>query len=185
MKTIDMRFDTKVIRNLIGETFIEYKHDAFDFTNSVTQIVGLNIGEKVYSLMNVQEYVDYFGNNDDIAVYRIEEIAEEDLVSVFKNTKMVTTPVNGIIEKILLVNENQRIFEGGVEQYSVWLTRGIIIFVNGREISFEKDNVPFSEEIIIQQGYDLYDRFYDEKEFLISWGETITPKCHRKIEEIL
>ena len=44
--------------------------------------------------------------------------------------------------------------------------RAIIFFVDGREISFEKDNVPFSEEIIIQRGYDLIEKLSDEKEFL-------------------
>lgn len=184
MKTIDMRFNSELIRNLIGKAFVEYKCDAFDFTNSVTQIVGFNIGGKVYSLTNVQEYVDYYGNEDDVAVCKFSETSIDRVKSAFKNTEMVTTPVNGIIEKVLLVNENQQIFKGGVEQYNVWLTRGIIFFVNGREISFEKDNIPFSEEIIIQRGYNLIEKFSDEKEFLTSWGEEITPQCHRKLEEI-
>lgn len=184
MKTIDMRFDPELIRNLIGKTFIEYRCDAFDFTNSVTQIVGLSIGGKVYALTNVQEYVDYYGNDDDVAVYRLQETGSDGVKSAFKDTEMVTTPVNGIIEKVLLVNENQQIFKGGIEQYNVWLTRGIIFFANGREISFEKDNIPFSEEIIIQRGYNLIDKFSDEKEFLTSWGEEVTPQCHRQIEEV-
>ena len=184
MKAIDMRFDSELIRNLIGKTFIEYRCDAFDFTNSVTQIVGLSIGGNVYALTNVQEYVDYYGNDDDVAVYRLQETGSDGVKSAFKDTELVTTPVNGIIEKVLLVNENQQIFKGGIEQYNVWLTRGIIFFVNGREISFEKDNIPFSEEVIIQRGYNLIDKFSDEKEFLTSWGEEVTPQCHRRIEEI-
>ena len=61
MKSIDMRFDLKMIQNWIGKLFNKYKCDAFDFTNSVTQIVGLYIGDKVYSLTNIQEPVDYYG----------------------------------------------------------------------------------------------------------------------------
>lgn len=184
MKRIDMRFNSELIRGLIGKDFIEYKCDAFDFTNSVTQIVGFNIGEKIYSLTNVQEYVDYYGNDDDVAICRFREADSDGVKSAFKDTVMVTTPVNGTIEKILLINENQQIFKDGVEQYNVWLTRGIIFFVNGREISFEKDNVHFSEEIIIQRGYNLIDKFSDEKEFLTSWGEDVIPQCHRHLEEI-
>ena len=184
MKTIDMRFDPVLIRDLVGKTFIEYKCDAFDFTNSVTQIVGFNIGGKYYSLTNEQEYVDYYGNDDDVSVCRFRETVSDGVKSAFKDTDMITTPVNGKIEKILLVNENQQIFKDGVEKYNVWLTRGIIFFVNGREISFEKDSVPFSEEIIIRRGYNLVDHFSDEKEFLTSWEENIKPQCHRQLEEI-
>ena len=54
-----------------------------------------------------------------------------------------------------------------------------IFFVDGREISFEKDNVPFSEEIIIQRGYDLIEKLSDEKEFLTSWSESFVPECTR------
>lgn len=34
-----------------------YKCDAFNFTNSVTQIVGLYIGDEIYLLTNIQEAV--------------------------------------------------------------------------------------------------------------------------------
>ncbi|MBQ6538029.1 MAG: hypothetical protein IJL75_03900, partial [Eubacterium sp.] len=72
----------------------------------------------------------------------------------------------------------------GICQYDVWITRGIIFHVGGREISFEKDNVPFSEEIIIQRGYELIDKFSDEKDFLESWDNDIKPECTRQIIEI-
>ena len=42
-----------------------YKCDAFNFTNSVTQIVGLYIGDEIYLLTNIQEAVDYFGFIED------------------------------------------------------------------------------------------------------------------------
>lgn len=53
MKTIDMRFDQSIIRSWIGKKFNKYKCDAFDFTNSVTQIVGLYIGDEVFALTNI------------------------------------------------------------------------------------------------------------------------------------
>lgn len=183
MKTIDMRFDSKKIKGLVNETFNKYMCDAFDFTNSVTQIVGIYIGDDVYSLTNIQETVDYFGNTDDIAIYKFTETANGNITSAFKNSEMITTPVHGKIEKIHLINENQQIFRNEKQLYNVWLTRGIIFFVNGREISFEKDNIPFSEEIIIQRGYNLIDKFSDKDEFLTSWNDGIIPKCSREIIE--
>lgn len=181
MNTIDMRFNSELIRSLVGKDFHYYKCDAFDFTNSVTQIVGLYIGEKAYALTNVQENVDYFGENDDMAVCRFTETEDKNIKSAFNDTEMIITPINGIIEKVLLVNENQQLFKNGEELYNVWLTRGIIFVVGGREISFEKDSVPFSEELIIQRGYDLIEKFSDEKEFLESWEGGIEPRCMREV----
>ena len=185
MNTIDMRFDVKTIRDFIGKEFSKYKCDAFDFTNSVTQIVGIYIGEQVFSLTNIQENVNYFGDVDDVAIYRFTETADDSVKSAFRDTEMITTPVGGTIDKILLVNENQKISKNDEELYNVWLTRAIIFFVDGREISFEKDNVPFSEEIIIQRGYDLIEKLSDEKEFLTSWSEGFVPTCARDIIEIV
>ena len=184
MITIDMRFNVNVIKGLIGEKFIKYKCDAFDFTNSVTQIVGIYIGESVFSLTNIQENVDYFGDDDDVAICRFTETVDDSVKSAFKDTEMITTPVRGTIDKIILINENQKLFRNGEELYNVWLTRAIIFCVDGREISFEKDNVPFSEEIIIQRGYDLIEKLSDEKEFLTSWSEGLVPECTRDIIEI-
>lgn len=184
MNTIDMRFNVNVIKRLIGKMFIKYKCDPFDFTNSVTQIVGIYIGEWVFLLTNIQENVDYFGVVDDVAICRFTETVDDSVKSAFKNTEMITTPVSGTIDKIFLINENQKLFRNGEELYNVWLTRAIIFFVDGREISFEKDNVPFSEEIIIQRGYDLIEKLSDEKEFLKSWSEGLVPECTRDIIEI-
>lgn len=185
MNAIDMRFDVNVMRNLVGKKMVKYKCDTFDFTNSVTQIVGIYIGERVYSLTNIQESIDYFGNIEDVAICRFVETTDEHIKSAFKDTEMITTPVEDIIDKILLVNENQKIYNSNEELYNVWLTRGIIFYVKGREIMFEKDNVPFSEEIIIQRGYNLTEKLSDEKEFLVSWSEGIVPKCTREFVEIV
>lgn len=184
MNKIDMRFDVNIIKELIGKEFTKYKCDAFDFTNSVTQIIGIYIGEKVFSLTNIQENVDYFGNLDDVAICRFTETVDDSVKSAFKDTEMRTTPVGGTIDKILLINENQKLFKNDEELYNVWLTRAIIFFVDRREISFEKDNVPFSEEIVIHRGYDLIEKLSDEKEFLTAWREGLVPECTRDIIEI-
>ena len=78
---------------------------------------------------------------------------------------MISTPVKETIVGIKLVNENQKLSITDREMYSVWLTRAIIISTGDREISFEKDIVPFSEEIIIQRGYNLIDKCSNENAF--------------------
>lgn len=62
----------------------------------------------------------------------------------------------------------------------MWLTRCIIFHFLDHEISFEKDNIPFSEEIIIRKGYELKKQLSDEKDFLEGWDCEITPKCSRE-----
>lgn len=179
-----MRFDMSVMKNLIGKRFQCYKCDAFDFTNSVTQIVGLYIDDKIYTITNMQETVDYYGNEEDISVCRFTQADDEAVRSAFLDTEMIQTPIEGIISKIAVVDENQKVFTGD-EDYDVWLTRGILFEVDGREISFEKDIVPFSEEIIIRRGYRLLDKFSDEKEFLEGWDKCVKAACRREIKEVL
>ena len=74
---------------------------------------------------------------------------------------------------------NQRISVNGECTYDVWLTRAIIFVVDGREVLFEKDVVPFSEEIIILKGYELEGQLSDAGAFLEGWDEGIVPECYR------
>lgn len=85
MITIDMRFDSALIQSWIGKKFNKYKCDAFDFTNSVTQIVGMYIGDEVYALTNVQEAVDYFVTTDDMAVATVAASEDTMIKSAFKS----------------------------------------------------------------------------------------------------
>lgn len=181
MSKLDIRFNAGMVKSWIGKKFEQYKCDAFDFTNSVTQIVGLYIDGRTYALTNIQEPVDYYGSKEDIAIFRIAEAGNNNIKSAFCNIKQIVTPVNGAIEKVKLVNEEQKVKRSEGAEYTVWITRGIIFYVDGREISFEKDNVPFSEEIVIRRGYNLINDFSDEKEFLQDWDEGIVPECHREV----
>ena len=183
MKTIDMRFDPELIRSWIGKKFIKYKCDPFEYTNSVTQYVGLYIGDKVYELSNVQESVDYFGTTDDMAVSRVSVSDDTMIKSAFDGVEMISTPIGEIISSVTLVNEQQMISINDTPEYEVWLTRVIIFSVGDREISFEKDTVPFSEEITIQRGYNLIDKISDNDDFLEQWDENYTPTYKRETIE--
>lgn len=179
MKNIDMRLDENLIKNMIGNKFVKYKCDDVDFTNSVTQIVGLYIGDKVYKLSNIQNTVSYFGEDQDIAVYKIEDSDDSLIVSAFKDTKQINTPIDSIITEIKLINETQTV-KTDDDLYNVLLTRAIIFYAGGREISFEKDNVPFSEEIIIRRGYELINELSNKDDFLEGWDDEFEATCYRE-----
>lgn len=184
MKTIDMRFDQNVVRKMIGQRFQKYRCDPFVFTKSVTQIVGFYIGDEVFKLTNIQETVDYYGITDDIAVFRIEPSEDTEIQSAFVEVKQIDTPVNGIIDRIILVNERQQVFQNNEQTYDVWLTRGIIFEVDGREISFEKQNIPFSEEIDILRGYELIEKYSNVKDFSEGWDPGVRAVATREIVTI-
>lgn len=177
MKTIDMRFNLDVIKDLLGKCFKKYKSDAFDFTNSVTRTLGVYIDDLVYEFRNEQESVDYFGVTDDYAVFKMIKTTDNDIRSFFLDTEQINTPINEQISKIIVVNENQK-------TYNVWLTRAFIFHLKDREVCFEKDTVPFSEEIIIRRGYSLLNEIDGTEHFLDDWDDDITPKCSREIIEL-
>lgn len=51
------------------------------FTNSVYQIVGLYIDNKVFSLENTLQPHDYFGTTEDIAIFNLNETTDANIVS--------------------------------------------------------------------------------------------------------
>ncbi len=181
MKVIDMRFDSAIVQSWVGKNFIKYKCDAFNFTNSVTQIVGLYIGDETYSLTNIQDAVDYFGFIEDMSVSKITKVEDSEIKSAFKGVEMISTPVGEEITSVKVVNEQQTMAINGEPAYEVWLTRAIIFEVGGREISFEKDTVPFSEEITIQRGYNLIEKISDNDDFLEEWDEEYSPAYKREV----
>ncbi len=185
MKSIDMRFDENICREMIGKTFYKYRCDRFDFTNSVTQLVGVYVGDCIYTLTNIQEPVDYFGNQDDIGVFKLSIADDTSVKSAFQDQKQISTPVMDCIKSIHLVNDHQQVFQNGILEYDVWLTRAIIFIFEEKQIIFEKDSVPFSEEIIIRRSQALADTIASETEFLDGWDNSIAPKCIREIIKIM
>ena len=119
MKTIDMRFNSNILKQMIGKTFNKYRSDEFIFNNSVTGIVGIFVDAKIYEFRNEQKTVDYFGQQGDYAVFEISTSSENKIKSFFDNTKQIDTPVNQIIKKITIINENQQLFENGVQTYII------------------------------------------------------------------
>lgn len=181
MIKIDMRFDQELIKSFIGKNFKQYKCDPFVYSNSVSEICGIYINDEIYLLKNVQQVVDYFGTQDDIAVFSLTKAEESEIKSCYENTEQVITPVKEIIDTVTLINEHQTIYKGGVQEYDVWLTRGIVIKTAVREYSFSKSTVPFSEEIEIFKGDDALLQYEDGSDFLEGWDEGIEPHVEQTV----
>ena len=107
-------------------------------------------------------------------------VSEDAMIkSAFKDVEMISTPVGEEITSVKIVNEQQTVAINGELTYEVWLTRAIIFEVGGREISFEKDTIPFSEEITIQRGYNLIDKISDNNDLTKKINE-LKKKYQRK-----
>ena len=182
--TRDLRLDEEIFKKMIGKQFNKYRCDPYVFTNTVTGIVGLYIGEKVFELKNEQSAFQYFDSMDDVALWNIKEVSDSEIYSVFENTEQIDISINQNINSITLVNEHQ-IVNIHEQEYNLWLTRAIIFHLENRDIYFEKDNTAFSEEIEIKRGHDLLSEFPKRNDyFLDQWIEGIKSDVQTEFIEI-
>lgn len=176
--------DEEIFKKMIGKLFNKYKSDPFVFTNTVTGIVGLYIGKKVFELKNEQTAFQYFDSMDDVALWNIKEVSDSEINSVFENTEQIDTSINQNINSITLVNEHQ-IVNIHEQEYNLWLTRAIVFHLENCDICFEKDNTAFSEEIEIKRGHDLLSEFPKRNDyFLDQWIAGIKSDVQTEFIEI-
>lgn len=184
MKKIDVRFSASEmaeIQKMVGKKMVKYKCDPFEFSTSVYGIVGVVFEDADYAFTNLTEVMDYFGEQEDVALFKFEKRPISSIQSLIQNQIMIEIPVESTVSEVLVVNENQQLFENGEQIYEVLLTRGIIFkFEDGHELSFEK-NIWFSEDITVEKGYDLLKRFTPETEFDEGWSGNYSGACYREI----
>lgn len=172
MKIIDRRLNSdgmKLLTSMKGGRFEKFEADPFNFTPSVYGIVGLYIGDKVYSITNFVEPADFFGKTEDVAVFRLNAAHESEIHSCMDGGELIAIPVENIIKDVFVVNEQQQLFYNGEQTYEVNLTRAVIFVLEDRaEISFEKD-IWFSEEIIVRRGHKLLDKLSSCEDFTENW----------------
>lgn len=184
MKQIDVRFsavDIEAINKMVGRTMDKYKCDPFIFSTSVYGLVGVCIEGESYAFTNFVEVMDYFGEMEDVAIFKVAHVPFDEIHSMIQNQEMMEMPVGRIISSVSVVNEHQKLYEGDQQTYDVWLTRGIIFqFDDGHELSFEK-SIWFSEEINIGKGYDLINEFSLTDEFGEGWEGEYRGECSREI----
>ena len=187
MKMIDVRFsepDIASFRKMIGRKMLKVKCDPFLFSSSVYGVVGICTEDTAYAFTNLVESADYFGQNEDVAIFRMKQMPFDDIRSMVQWQEMIVQPVDSVIREVQVVNERQELFKNGTKIYETWVTRGIIFqFKDGHELSFEK-NIWFSEDISVEKGYDLITRFTPVSEFEEGWSGEYIGRCYREIIKI-
>ena len=173
-----------IFKEMIGKKLISIMHDPFVYTNSVYGIAGLNVADSFYKISNKTEVRDYFGVEEDVAVFNIMKADKANIHSCIEDVKMIEMPVNQLIKHIKIVNEHQQLFEQEQQTYDVWITRGFIIeLADGLEISFEKE-IWFSEDINIERGYKLFDKLFPISRVTEGWELPQKMICKRETIEI-
>ena len=186
MKHIDVRFNSdrmQMLQSMVGKMLEKFRCDPFEYSTLVYGLVGLYVNEQVFKLDNFHEIQDFFGHQDDVAMFKLHLSDDSEIHSLGEGIKMVDTPIACKIRQIRIVDENQQLFVNGEQTYDVWVTRGVIFDLeDGREVSFEK-SVWFSEFIDVRRGYGLLEQFQPADSFLEEWEENpgYVGKCYRQI----
>ena len=183
MNMIDVRItnESQDLEKLIGSELIKYTHDPLVYSNSVFGVVGLYLSDSNYAITNFTEKMDYYGDEEDVAIFKLENKGSDVICSAVENVKMIDIPVSQIISKVMIVNEHQKLFKDDKQIYDVKLTRGLIFELeDGLQLSFEK-NVWFFEDITVTKGYDLIKSFSPVEEFIDGWEELYSAECNREV----
>ena len=182
MKTTCTRLDAKSLKllsNMIGKKFEKYRCDEFKFAPSVYQIVGLYVGDCVYALINETKELDYFGETDDVSVMRVDAVNENEIKSHLVDGKQIDTPINQIIQDIIVITDTEYMSENGVDLYCYDFTAAIVFVLPDRQVVFERD-CWFSEDILIYRGSNVINkiRSLDEN---ASNSSTLEVRTNREI----
>ncbi len=182
MKITCTRLDAKSIKNLsnmIGQKFEKYRCDEFKFAPSVYQIVGLYVGGCVYALLNETELLDYFGEKDDVSVMRVDAVNRNEIKSHLTNGRQIDTPINQIIQDIIVITDTEYMSKDGVDLYRYDFTAAIVFVFSDRQVVFERD-CWFSEDILIYRGPDAIKKISSSDENA-SDSSTLTVRTNREI----
>ena len=179
MKQYDFRFDTELIKSLIGKTFLTYKHADFIVTDSVTGIIGFEINHQVFELVNDYEALDYFGLDGEATILSIYKSNWTEVESRFNNV-IKETYIDEAVQKVILVNDHT--FS---KNYDMWETKAIVFCFKNFEICFEKQDCWFSMEIEIHKERDTLNVIDDGKDILNDFDENSSVTIERTIVEIV
>ncbi|MBO6047529.1 MAG: hypothetical protein J6P61_07310 [Erysipelotrichaceae bacterium] len=180
MKTIDMTLQDETydfLKTLIGQTIQYLVFDPLQFLEVPYMNAFLDYGDGYLKVTNQSQLTDYFGEESNMAVFSVEDAMEMD-----DNFHANIYPVNRQITKIDVVNEIQQTKNAkGDILYDVRLVRGLIVHFNdGLELSFEKQCIPYSEEINIEEGQFLIDIF-DIPEYFFTHFDDVMPSARREV----
>ncbi len=180
--TVFSEQEISVFKNMIGKRFEKYKCDPFVYGPMVYGIVGIYVDGAVYKLTSLCEPIKRFFNNDDVAIFRIEQTTDNEIKSFMDNGELIENPVSGKIVAVDIVTDHQKLTRGG-ETQSLDYSVGVIFHLEDeRDISFEIKTW-FSEMITIEKGYKLIEKFDSIDDFLEEWEDCdgYAAKCEREI----
>ena len=116
MVSIDVRLkkeDVQILQSIVGKKLDRIEHDEFVFTNTSSQAVKFDLGDALFYLYSFTEPLDYFGAEEDVAVWSVEE-KEYPLIA---DKNFVTTPIQEKIAVVRIVQEHQMLFENAQQTY--------------------------------------------------------------------
>ena len=131
----DFRFDTKLMQSFVGLQITSYK-----CTDTITEMVDIQIGDNVYCLTNEYEELDYFLLENENTVYRISDSYRNG-----PDNTQITVNVNQIISKVFLLNEH------------------IVLEKNDR-ISMKSSKIPFSSKIWLSKLFPFNISIFSENQ---------------------
>lgn len=161
----------------IGKTWIYYGTIPMENKSGSQSYVSICIDNKEYEISNICEYINYYGQEENTALFQIQEETSEEYQQI---------DVNETIKAIHLVQEEQKYFEHNELLYQNTLTRAILIETENKQYCFEKDDVSFSEMIRIYSGKDLLSIFPKRNSWFedeVFYGmEEVTTSCIQTIQ---
>jgi len=180
MKYTDMRISQTMmtfLNSLVHQRLYTLIYDPYQFIVVPYMNVYLEYGDNLYvAISNQRQDVDYYGEKTTMAVMSVECADETD-----DNENAHHFTINREIDSIQVINETQKLVNGDECVEQVDLTRAVIVrFTDGVELSFEKQCVPYSEEINVEEGRDLIE-LIDIPEYFLTHFETCQPACSRTV----
>lgn len=76
MVSLDLRLkndDVRILQTTVGEILDMIEYDEFVFTNTSSQAVRFVLGNVSFYLYSFTEPIDYFGAEEDVAVWSVED----------------------------------------------------------------------------------------------------------------
>lgn len=183
MNTTDTRMSAEeisILAGMVGKRFEKYCCDEFVFSPAVYQIVGLCVDGRTFALLNETQELDYFGSVDDVAVISVKEVSPGEIRSHIVGGEMVETPVDQIIEDVIVVTDTECMSKDGTDLYRYDFTAAIAFVLSDRQIVFERD-CWFSEDFLIFRGQGAFGKIKTAEENA-SKSNTLDVRMERKIE---
>ena len=92
MKSVNIAFSKnayKFLHEMIGKNFAKIACNKFVYSNSVYGIVGIYVGELIYKVTNFVDAIDYYGKLEDVAVFKLEEASENEIIALAQGAKKI------------------------------------------------------------------------------------------------